>query len=144
MTAPPAVRWTEEAGTRIVRLRADGLCEAGLPGICTVQAGAWRGEFSHRRSRKQGGTWAPSNGVRACHPCHAYIEAEYLVAKDHGLRVPSWADPLTTPVYLRLQPWWHGWWYLDDTGLYVSDGAPERAAELGMPDVPVIPEGRTT
>lgn len=137
-------RWTETAGRAVVFERAQELCEVGIPDLCRIRAPRWEGEWSHRLSRKQGGGWEPWNGCRACAQCHSWIEGHWDSAKDHGLRVPSWGDPQTTPVYLRLQPWWHGWWYLDDTGLYVSDGAAERAAELGMPEVPALPERRTT
>lgn len=135
--------WTEAAGTGIVRARAGGLCEAGVPDVCTVRAGDYVGQFSHRRARKQGGSWAPSNGVRCCPHCHHHVETHWEWAVTAGLRVPSYADPAVTPVYLRLQPWWHGWWLLVDVaadddmeGAYISDGALDAARALGMPEDP--------
>lgn len=131
-----ARRWTETAGTEVVRQRAGGLCEVGIPTICTIRAGAYEGEFSHRRSKKQSGAWDPRNGCRACPPCHLWIEGHWESAVEHGLRVPSWEDPIRTPVYLRLQPWWSGWWWLLEDGTYDSAWALDAALALGFPEVP--------
>jgi hypothetical protein len=111
------------------------LCEVGVPDVCTVQAGPYVGEWSHRVARKNG-TWDAWNGVRACKACHRLIEAEPAWARSCGLRVPSWDDPRRIPVYLRLQPWWHGWWWLEEDGTYDHAHALDAAVALGFPEVP--------
>lgn len=145
MTAPQ--RWTRETGPEAVRDRADGLCEAGIPDVCTRRAGQYEGEFSHRKSRKQGGGWEPWNGVRCCHACHSWVEGNWTAAVDHGLRVPSHGDPERTPVFLRLQPWWHGWWWLrfeEGKPLYEPTGPGYEDFPEDWPEVPSLPDQRRT
>lgn len=81
---PPAV-------VAAVEDRADGMCEALIPGVCTGRAE----QLHHRQMRSQGGQHTVENGIFLCHACHAWVHAhpkwayraELLV---HGWDVPSW------------------------------------------------------
>ncbi len=87
--------WTRARGTAIVRERSGGSCE-----ICRTNPGQ---EFSHRIAASRGGTWAPSNGVRACHGCHSWLEHHPLWATGgwwHIRRDPR--SPLELPVFLKV------------------------------------------
>lgn len=118
-------------GTGRVRRRS-AVCEA-----CGAAPG---GEFSHRIAASRGGTWAPSNGVRACHGCHMWFE-------DH----PDWAGegkwhirrdprpPTEVPVFLVTPESPLGAWFLLD-----DEGGREEVYpdDHGLPEVPVhLPPG---
>jgi hypothetical protein len=133
-------RTPEAKGRRIVTARSGGRCEIGVPGLCTRDAGPYVGEFSHRRSQKQGGTWCPSNGLRACRPCHhQYVEKEYALAALAGLRVPSGLiTPTRTPAWIRTPytSYEPDWWFLLPDGTYDSWHALDAALALGFPELP--------
>ena len=89
--------WTEAAGKRIVRMRAGGQCEVALKGICTIRPT----DFSHRKGRGVGGTWAPSNGLHACRSCHTWIGEHKTVAYRNGWMVKGAYSHEDMPVVLR-------------------------------------------
>ncbi len=122
-------------GQETVRLRS-ALCEA-----CGAAPGQ---SFSHRIAASRGGTYAPSNGVRACGSgttgCHGWFEAHSTWAGDGGWHIRrDRRDPLEVPVFLVtvLQPL-GAWHLLDDLG-----GRDEvYPDEFGLPEVPVhLPPG---
>jgi hypothetical protein len=61
--------------------------------------------LQHRKARGQGGSNGPENIVLLCgsatsQGCHLLCEARDPEMQARGLVVPSWNDPLTTPVVL--------------------------------------------
>lgn len=62
----------------------------------------------------------PSNLLRACGPCHSWIEHHPAEADALGLLHP--ADP-ADPVWLRTV-YGAGWWRLDDDGMYLFADPP--------------------
>lgn len=61
--------------------------------------------IQHRKARGQGGGNGPENLVLLCgsatsQGCHLLCEARDPEMQARGLVVPSWNDPLTTPVVL--------------------------------------------
>ncbi len=129
--------WTRARGTAIVRERSGGSCE-----ICRTNPGQ---EFSHRIAASRCGTWAPSNGVRACHGCHSWLEHHPLWATGgwwHIRRDPR--SPLELPVFLKVALLPRGGWFLlDDAGgmeLVDPDDHDLPGAPLHLPYV--VPGGR--
>lgn len=104
-------RWTEATGRPAVYERSQGACEVARPG-CRGRGESW----SHRKSRGQGGGWAPDNGLHTCGDgttgCHGWIESHPEQAKLYGWRLASW-DATSTPalicnVHASGRPaWWH-------------------------------------
>lgn len=94
---------TEQQCRQLVRERSHGVCE-----IC-LQARAT--DMSHRRARSQGGHWTPANILHACRPCHHWLETHPVSGHDHGWRLWTGDDPLTTPVAVG-----RGRMLLTDTG----------------------------
>jgi len=92
--APPSV--DEKQGRRFVWRRAGEWCEIRVAGVCAGAATDWQ----HRRNRSQQGTWAASNGLALCRPCHRYVHENPAEAMASGWTVPSWKDPASTPVLL--------------------------------------------
>lgn len=119
----------EARGRQLVNDRSHGRCE-----VCAAKDSL---QWSHRRARGQGGSWAPSNGCRLCYACHAWVEAQPVLADAGGWRlVHRDVDPATVPVWLNTVNGF-GWWLLDDDGGY------ERAwpEDYDLPDVPELPPG---
>lgn len=100
--------WTEPNGRAVVYARSGGGCEVRVLGACTGRAAEWQ----HRKNRSQGGTWAPSNGLRVCQQCHRWIHANPRDAAAHGWTVSRDDDPAAVPVEY---PGW-GLVLLDDHG----------------------------
>lgn len=96
------------AVVRLVMERSEGHCD-----MCGGYLHGNRGydwSIHHRAPRRMGGTRRPeinqpSNLLAVCgHSltgCHFRIESNRLWATEMGLLVPSYADPSTTPAYLR-------------------------------------------
>lgn len=99
----------EKHGRDVVYPRAGGWCEIQLAGVCAGRAAQWH----HRLNRSQGGTWAASNGLHVCVPCHAYVtDGERAEAKEKGWAVaPGITPPAEVPVLRR-----GVWVLLDDEG----------------------------
>lgn len=115
MTAPSGVDrlllWTEARGRAAVYERSQGRCEVASS-VCRGRGESW----SHIRSRGQGGTWAPDNGLHACGDgttgCHGWIEAHPEQARTYGWRRESWQaerNPVwIVNVHASMRPaWWH-------------------------------------
>lgn len=109
---PRKPEWTEEAGRGPVVKRSGGVCEIRVAGQCDGQAAEWQ----HRKNRSQGGTWAPSNGLHVCSPCHRFIHAHPELAKEKGWTVPPWAEPATTSVEVWMWGHMQAFALLDDDG----------------------------
>lgn len=106
---------SEAKARQVVAARSGGRCE-----ICRSSESL---TFSHRKPTSLGGLWAPSNGIRACGSgttgCHGWVEHHPDYAEQAGWRVPSWADPEQTPLWLNPVLAWAGWVLLDHWGGYV-------------------------
>lgn len=84
--------------------RSGGWCELQLPG-CTGKAT----DVAHRRTRGMGGRFGAakddidrlSDTLHGCRNCHSWTHAEPALAKDDGLRLDDWQNPLTEPVLYR-------------------------------------------
>lgn len=105
------VTWTQAASVKVLRKRAGGQCEIGLPGICTFRPTDW----SHRKGRGQCGTWAPSNGLHSCRPCHDWIGSHRSAAYANGWMVRGGYNHEAIPVLLRSRTLVK----LDDQGAYL-------------------------
>ena len=74
-------------------LRADlHTRQRGRCGVCERDLGD-DAAAHHRRLRSQGGTDEPVNLILLHTACHRTVHANVLWARNHGLIVPSWADP---------------------------------------------------
>ena len=89
--------WSEIAGKKIVRVRSKGRCEIMIPGVCSGVPI----DFSHRKGRGVGGTWAPSNGLHSCRACHQWIGNHKTMAYRNGWMVKGAYQHETMPVLLR-------------------------------------------
>ena len=92
--------------------------------------------FSHRIAASRGGSWAPSNGVRACgdgtRGCHGALERNRAGARAGGWHIEGSARrPSEVPVYLRHIQRPPGWYLLDDYGGMVEVDPGD------LPDVPL-------
>ncbi len=118
-------------GTQLVRERS-AVCEC-----CGARPGA---EFSHRRSASKGGTWAPSNGIRADHRCHRWLEDHPIWAGEGGWQIRrTLRSPLEIPAFIVTPEAPLGEWVLlDDAG-----GREQvHADDHGLPEVPAhLPPG---
>jgi len=114
----------EALARRLVADRAGGRCE-----LCGK---AGHLDWSHRRARKHGGPWAPSNGMHLCRRCHSWAEHEPVLADAGGWRIVH-RDPVPgeIPVWLGAGVIPCGWYLLGDDGLPVwvtSEGTPRLPA----------------
>lgn len=122
-------------GTALVRARSE-ICE-----VCGSRPGE---SFSHRIAASRGGTWAPSNGVRACGSgttgCHGWLKMHPTWAGEggwhirHDLRLPD-----IVPVFIVTPVAPLGGWHLllDDLSRELVD-----AEGYGLPEVPAhLPPG---
>ena len=80
-----------------VHERADGACEAMIPGVCV---GAMQ-HFHHRKMRSQGGEHTVHNGLGVCHACHAYIHANPAWSYERGLLIRGRDEATWPPKYYR-------------------------------------------
>ncbi|WP_339125576.1 hypothetical protein [Pseudonocardia sp. D17] len=96
--------WTEARGKRVVARRSGGWCET-----CDLQQAH---DWHHRLNRSQGGTWAPSNGLHVCRPCHDWIGLWPVSALERGWHLEPHEDPRRARVWLAR----HGWSLLHDSG----------------------------
>lgn len=105
----PGPSVAEKHGRDVVYPRSGGWCEIQLAGVCAGRACQWH----HRLNRSQGGTWAASNGLHVCVPCHVYVtDGARAEAKAKGWAVaPGITPPAAVPVLRRGQ-----WVLLDDEG----------------------------
>lgn len=109
----PGQAAAEKRGRDLVYPRSGGWCEIQLAGVCAGRACQWH----HRLNRSQGGTWAASNGLHVCVPCHVYVtDGERAEAKAKGWAVaPGITPPAAVPVLRRGQ-----WVLLDDEGGFAA------------------------
>lgn len=135
MSARLSVQFPKARGQRLVRDRS-AVCEA-----CGAAPGQ---SFSHRVSRSRGGTWAPSNGVRACGSgttgCHGWFEDHPTWAGDGGWHIRRDLRPaIEVPVFIVTPESPLGAWnLLDDEG----GREPVHADDYGLPEVPAhLPPG---
>jgi hypothetical protein len=120
----------EEKARNIVRLRAGGVCEAAIPGICLGR----HDTTHHRRKKRYADTrWVASNLLGVCGSgttgCHGYIEAHPSWAQDEGLWLLEGDDPREVSAHIRWA-YTRGWWLLDDEGLLTFDGGPTEPISL--------------
>ena len=102
-----------EARTR-VRNRAGGRCErCGKAGQL---------EAAHRKSRAQGGPWAPSNLIALCRLCHAESHHRPAWSMQHGFMVPRNGNPAEVPVQVLVWGLMPAMVLLDDEGQYHLTG----------------------
>jgi hypothetical protein len=62
-------------------------------------------EVHHRRLRSQGGGDGQFNLVTLSRECHAEWHGHPLLARRHGIIVPSWAHPVDVPVLHHALGW---------------------------------------
>lgn len=122
----------ETAARLLVRSRSTGTCE-----LCGDKPAI---NWSHRKSRAQGGLWRPSNGLDLCGSgttgCHGWLTHEPLLAAAGGwqlLRDPR--DPAEVPVWLDSRLAGPGWWLLDDHACFT----PVHPSDVGLPVRPELP-----
>jgi 5-methylcytosine-specific restriction endonuclease McrA len=65
---------------RDVLSRAQGRCEAGIQGVCTIRAE----QTHHLRLRSQGGADDGGNLLAVCGACHGHIHRNVAWAVEHG------------------------------------------------------------
>lgn len=87
----------ETLGRKLVAERAGGQCEIAIPRLCTIRPHEW----SHRKNRSQGGSWAASNGAHACHACHVWLTEHPQAAYANGWLVRQAYDQTAIPFRLR-------------------------------------------
>lgn len=84
-------------GSRIVKERANGLCEVRASAECTG-----RHEATHHRKSRRFRDHRPGNLLAVCDNCHTNAEDSIhrnpLRAHEHGWLVWSYEDPLDVPV----------------------------------------------
>jgi hypothetical protein len=114
----------EATGRKIVAARAGGQCEIWIPGECTGVPHEW----SHRKNRSQGGSWAASNGAYVCHACHVFITEHPSIAYTNGWLVRQAYDQRVIPFRLRQTRLV----LLDNLGEYLPTGL-RSLAELTHP-----------
>lgn len=131
----------ETRGAAVVRARSLDRCE-----VCGRRKGD---SFGHRVKRSQGGTWAPSNGIRLCgdgtRGCHGWCEAHPVLAQTFGWALPGHADPAASPALLRPAMWAPGWYLLRDNGDYTWVDSPDQpnpyTGEVPLEGLSPWPEG---
>jgi hypothetical protein len=135
VTARTAALFPKGKGQALVRLRSD-VCEA-----CGAAPGQ---SFSHRIAASRGGTYAPSNGIRACGSgttgCHGWFEHHPTWGGEGGWQIRrTLRTPLEVPAFLVTpEAPFGGWYLLDDEngreGVFPDD--------FGLPEVPAhLPPG---
>jgi hypothetical protein len=122
----------EGAARLLVRSRSAGTCE-----LCAGQPAT---NWSHRKSRGQGGLWAPSNGLDLCGSgttgCHGWLTHEPLLAAAGGWQLlRDNRDPATVPVWLDSRLAGYGWWLLDDQACFT----PVHPSDYELPVRPELP-----
>lgn len=85
--------------------RSEGICD-----WCNRAIHYEAFDAHHRKLRSAGGTWALSNIVAVHSDCHTNqpgsIHMHPALAKSRGFIVPSWGDPVTTPITVLGALWW--------------------------------------
>lgn len=121
--APESEAVLEEKARNIVRLRANGVCEAAIPNVC------WGSHDTvhHRKKRRYADVrWVASNLLAVCGNgtmgCHGYIEAHPTWAEEEGYWLRAHDDPREVSVHMRHHSQ-RSWWLLDDDGMLEWDGA---------------------
>jgi hypothetical protein len=90
--------------------RSGGVCEMQLPSLpgqpgCTW----WATDVCHRRTQGMGGRFGEakeqidqlSDTMHGCRNCHQQTHDQPAEAKDDGLRLDEWQNPLAEPVLYR-------------------------------------------
>ena len=77
--------------------RAEGTCEAMIPGECTGRAE----HLHHRKMRSQGGEHTEANLIAVCGACHRAIHNSGAWSYERELLVRAWKEPEFPPVYYR-------------------------------------------
>ena len=97
----------EKRARVLVAARSDGLCEAGITGVCQGRATT----MHHRR--KPGRVWSPANLLHLCGSgttgCHGWIEAHPSLSQEYGYWIFTGdGEPNTVAVYLHAhtEPRW--------------------------------------
>jgi hypothetical protein len=131
VSARLSVQFPKGRGQATVRARSAS-CEA-----CGAAPGQ---SFSHRVSTSRGGTWAPSNGVRACRRCHDWFEDHPTWAGDGGWHIRRDLRPaIEVPVFVVTVLAPLGAWHL-----LLDDGSRDEVYpdDYGLPEVPAhLPPG---
>lgn len=87
---PPAV-------ANAVLDRAEGACEAMIPGAC-----AWQAQhLHHRKMRSQGGGHTEDNLIAVCSACHTYVHANPAWSYERGLLIRGRDEVTWPPKYYR-------------------------------------------
>lgn len=79
--------------------RAEGMCEALIPGVCNGRAE----QLHHRQMRSQGGQHTVENLGHICHRCHDHIHKHPAWAYGAGWLVHGWDVPSWPPRFYRGQ-----------------------------------------
>lgn len=77
--------------------RAEGWCEAMIPGVCMGEAQ----HLHHRQMRSQGGGHTAENLGAVCHRCHDAVHRHTAWAYDAGWLIHGWDTPTWPPVFYR-------------------------------------------
>lgn len=86
----------------LVMDRAQGRCEAAVPGVCTRQHPS---EAHHRQLRSGGGKNLAENLAGVCHLCHGYFHRNPAEARENGWIVSKFVtDPGRVPMVRRGEP----------------------------------------
>lgn len=85
------------AVTSAVLARADGACEAMIPGVCT----GYVQHLHHRKMRSQGGEHTEENLLAVCSACHTAIHNSGAWSYQRELLVHAWAEPKLPLAYYR-------------------------------------------
>lgn len=101
----------ERNARKLVYARSNNVCER-----CGRRRAS---EAHHRKNRSQGGQWTPANLLHLCTLCHRDVTISPRIAYEQGWAVPSYADPIATPVWLA------GWGFvlLTDVGTIELEAA---------------------
>lgn len=92
--APGFCTW--DKGSKEVRVRAAGHCEAGI--TCR---GAGPHDQTHHRKLRRAGDHRPGNLIAVCRTCHSTIHDNPLDAHEFGYLVWQHEDPYDVPIL----PW---------------------------------------
>lgn len=80
-----------------VLARADGACEAMIPGVCVGQVQ----HLHHRKMRSQGGGHTQENLIALCHRCHSHVHHNPAWSYERGLLIHSWGEATWPLKYYR-------------------------------------------
>lgn len=122
----------EAAARVLVGARSAGTCE-----LCAVNRAT---NWSHRKSRGQGGLWRPANGLHLCGSgttgCHGWLTVNPLLAAAGGWQLlRDSRDPAEVPVWLDSRMFGVGWVLLDDEACATL----VHPSDHGLPVRPTLP-----